>query len=342
MISRSPRYEDQQNVRLSNKKRLANRAGNHNEAWALCGDFDEVRIPEERLNCVFMENRAKRFNEFIQSNNLIEVPMGALFYADSDHCPHLSFYDEVKNFGQKPIKVFDSWLDDKEAEQLIMTTWTGTIITGPRKDSNFMVKLKKTKASLKLWSDKKYGQLDKEIDKFKSIAQSLEIKAESSTLSERELDDWKEVRKCWFNKEKIKTNMMKQKAQVRWALEGDENPKYFHSVIRNNYNRNNIRGLNIDGIWNDNPLDIKQATLNHFSKIFEEPNISRPSLEDLHYLSISHTEVADLEISFSETEILDAINECGSTKAPGPEGFNLRFFKKYWDTIKDDLIEAIS
>ncbi|XP_071728387.1 uncharacterized protein [Rutidosis leptorrhynchoides] len=238
--------------------------------------------------------------------------------------------------------VFDAWLDDKEAEQIILSTWAETVTAGPRKDCNFMAKLKKTKAALKLWSDKKFGQLDNDIDNFKNIAQSLEIKAESSSLSEQDLADWKEARKCWFDKEKIKTSMMKQKARVRWILEGDENSKYFHSVIRNNYNRNNIRGLNIDGVWNDNPLDIKQATLNHFSKNFDEPNISIPSLEDLHYPSITQIEAAELENSFPESEIFEVINDCGSIKAPGPDGFNFRFFKKYWNTIKRNLLEAIT
>ncbi|XP_071729251.1 uncharacterized protein [Rutidosis leptorrhynchoides] len=50
------------------------------EAWVLCGDFNEVRRQEERLNCVFVESRAILFNNFIQSNNLIDLPLGGRLY----------------------------------------------------------------------------------------------------------------------------------------------------------------------------------------------------------------------------------------------------------------------
>ncbi|XP_071688449.1 uncharacterized protein [Rutidosis leptorrhynchoides] len=46
------------------------------EAWVVCGDFNEVRNETERFNCVFKESRAKRFNEFINNCNLLDIPLG--------------------------------------------------------------------------------------------------------------------------------------------------------------------------------------------------------------------------------------------------------------------------
>ncbi|XP_071704508.1 uncharacterized protein [Rutidosis leptorrhynchoides] len=66
----------------------------------------------------------------------------------------------------------------------------------------------------------------------------------------------------------------------------------------------------------------------------------RPSLGDLINPSISSAEAAMLEISFLESEIFEAVNDYGSTKAPGPDGFNMRLFKKIWELIKD-LVDAI-
>ncbi|XP_071715131.1 uncharacterized protein [Rutidosis leptorrhynchoides] len=43
------------------------------------------------------------------------------------------------------------------------------------------------------------------------------------------------------------------------------------------------------------------------------------------------------EKRFDEKEVRDAILDCASNKAPGTDGFNLRFFKKYWEIIKHDL-----
>ncbi|XP_071729253.1 uncharacterized protein [Rutidosis leptorrhynchoides] len=46
------------------------------EGFVLCGDFNEVRDETERLNSDYHAHRAKAFNDFIASNNLIDLPMG--------------------------------------------------------------------------------------------------------------------------------------------------------------------------------------------------------------------------------------------------------------------------
>ncbi|XP_071740996.1 uncharacterized protein [Rutidosis leptorrhynchoides] len=64
-------------------------------------------------------------------------------------------------------------------------------------------------------------------------------------------------------------------------------------------------------------------------------------MEDLSYPSLIADNSANLELPFDEAEIKAAIFDCGSTKAPTPDGFNMRFLKKYWELIKSDLISAI-
>ncbi|XP_071717955.1 uncharacterized protein [Rutidosis leptorrhynchoides] len=127
----------------------------NDDLWVLCGDFNEVRYPEERLNCDFIVNRASMFNNFIEANKLIDIPLGgrcftrvsddgvkfskldrylvseiflnswgdisvvALERKHSDHCP-IILKSEEKNFGPKPFKFFDAWLDNKEVDQVVL------------------------------------------------------------------------------------------------------------------------------------------------------------------------------------------------------------------------------
>ncbi|XP_071697855.1 uncharacterized protein [Rutidosis leptorrhynchoides] len=335
----------------SKKKRLwdslSNMLKDNDETWILCGDFNEVREQTERFNCVFVESRARLFNKFIQSNNLIDLPLGGRLYTrvidrflvtdsilslwnnlsvvaldrkESDHCP-IVLKDGEKNYGPKSFKIFDAWLDEEEIMQIITDAWhKADVCSQVRKDRYFMLKLKSVKDVLKSCNNKKYRQLDCEIDMHKNVARNLELKAETCTLTVGELETWKNAWKCWLDKEKTKASMLKQKARVRWMLEGDENTKYFHSVIRNNYNKRNIRGLIINGAWNDNPEKVKYEAFRHFSLVFKEPSNVRPSLEELSYPSITVDEAATLESTFTEDEILEAVNECGSSKAPDPDG----------------------
>ncbi|XP_071704293.1 uncharacterized protein [Rutidosis leptorrhynchoides] len=169
------------------------------EAWILCGNFNEVRKREERFNCEFLEYRARRFNDFITNNGLLEIPMGGrnftrvsddgikfskldrflvnekfqLLWKDlsavvldrksSDHCPIL-LKDEEKNFGPKPFKIFDAWFNEESSAQVVKDAWLTSVLISNRKDCIFRNKLKNVKAALKEWSFKNFNNLDGDIE----------------------------------------------------------------------------------------------------------------------------------------------------------------------------------
>ncbi|XP_071687548.1 uncharacterized protein [Rutidosis leptorrhynchoides] len=202
----------------------------------------------------------------------------ALERGKSDHCP-IILKNDVRNFRPKPIKVFDDWLDIEGVEECIKEVWAKEVGGGSRLDCRLRNKLKKAKVTLKSKSSQKFGNLEDEIELFRSMANAFELRAKVGQLNDDERVEWLNVRKEWFQREKIKSNMLKQKARVRWVLEGDEN---------------------------------------------------------------TSEEAYGLELAIEESEIVEAINDYGSEKAPGLDGFNLRFFKKFWDVIKGDVINAIS
>lgn len=63
---------------------------------------------------------------------------------------------------------------------------------------------------------------------------------------------------------------MKQKCRIKWAVEGDENSKFFHACVKKNVKNQSIKGINKQGVWCDNPEEIKVAVFDHFSKRFKE------------------------------------------------------------------------
>ena len=48
-----------------------------------------------------------------------------------------------------------------------------------------------------------------------------------------------------------------------------------------------------------------------------------------------------MEAEIGVEEIKLAVSSCGSDKAPGPDGFTFKFFKTYWDLVKDDIVEFV-
>ncbi|XP_071728542.1 uncharacterized protein [Rutidosis leptorrhynchoides] len=190
-------------------------------AWVVCGDFNEVRNQSDRLNCVFHHSRANRFNEFIARNNLIEIPInGKRFTCISDDGTNLG---PNNNFGPKPFKIFDEWLKQDGVDQVVHGAW-GKLMGGGRKECIFRDKLKNVKNDLKSWSKSEWN-LDREINELKDKATNFESLADVGTISEIDRARWLETRRTWLEKEKIKSGMLKQKARIRWVLEGDENSK---------------------------------------------------------------------------------------------------------------------
>ncbi|XP_071691484.1 uncharacterized protein [Rutidosis leptorrhynchoides] len=193
--------------------------------WVICGDFNEVRDRSDRLNCVFHEARARRFNEFIIRNNLIEIPivgrkftrvsddgsklskLDRFFVTDNfitlwkdlsicaldrkelDHCP-LLLRDGIIDYGPKPFKIFDEWLFKEGVDRVIIDGWNKDVRCS-KKDCIFRDKLKNVKGELKIWSRKEFGNLDEEINVLKNIVATWEQKAENGPLSDSD-------RLCWL------------------------------------------------------------------------------------------------------------------------------------------------
>nr|GEZ36690.1 RNA-directed DNA polymerase, eukaryota [Tanacetum cinerariifolium] len=57
-----------------------------------------------------------------------------------------------------------------------------------------------------------------------------------------------------------------QKAKVQWAIEGDENSKFYHGIINRKCSQLSIKGIMVDGVWVDDPPLVKDEFRSHFAK----------------------------------------------------------------------------
>nr|GEY59263.1 RNA-directed DNA polymerase, eukaryota [Tanacetum cinerariifolium] len=71
------------------------------------------------------------------------------------------------------------------------------------------------------------------------------------------------------NIDRIHSMDLTQKAKIKWSIEGDENSKFFHGILNKKRNQTNIRGIMVDGVWNEQPTDVK---LKHFFKHGDIPS----------------------------------------------------------------------
>lgn len=60
-------------------------------------------------------------------------------------------------------------------------------------------------------------------------------------------------------------------------------------------------------------------------------------MDGLNFKILSERGKVGLVKPFSLEEIKDVVWNCDGDKSPGPDGFNFTFFKKFWESIKDEL-----
>ncbi|GJT91474.1 putative ribonuclease H protein [Tanacetum coccineum] len=135
--------------------------------------------------------------------------------------------------------------------------------------------------------------------------------------------------------------MLRQKARIKCDVEGNEHSKFFHSFVKRRDNKNNIRGLMVNEIWSEDPKAIKMEMARYYKALFIEGMTIKPLFCCDRIGKFSDDEAVMLEKGFLEKEVWEAICGCGGDKSPGPDGFNFKFIKKFWDVLKSDLMLAV-
>ncbi|GKA29338.1 RNA-directed DNA polymerase, eukaryota [Tanacetum coccineum] len=269
----------------------------------LMRDFNEVRNPDERMGSVFNPQGAADFNDFISSTGLYEVQLEGYSFTWSH--PSASKMSKLDRFlvtdgiltlfpnisavcldkhlsDHRPILLHDVPADYGPTPFRFYQSWTkmsGFVsmvsqawMSFDLNDSNDMIRFNK-----KLQALKKYEMM-KQLQDIKSLDSSDYL----------------------------------QKAKIQWAIEGDENSKFFHGVINRRRSNLAVKGIMVDGTWMDDPGHVKNEFRSHFANRFHSPSI----LGKINFLfpnRLSSEQAELLESPISAIEIRNALFTFGFT-----------------------------
>nr|GEW69331.1 RNA-directed DNA polymerase, eukaryota [Tanacetum cinerariifolium] len=102
-----------------------------------------------------------------------------------------------------------------------------------------------------------------------------------------------------------------------------------------------LEGVMSDGVWVDNPIKVKKEFRDHFSKRFCKPGLQNVNIQMTFSNQIFVDQKRDLEGKVTNDEIKKAVWDCGTDKAPGPDGFTFGFYRKFWYLIDNDVCDAV-
>ncbi|GJX59691.1 RNA-directed DNA polymerase, eukaryota, reverse transcriptase zinc-binding domain protein [Tanacetum coccineum] len=175
----------------------------------IMGDFNEVRNKNERFGTIFNVHGANAFNSFISMANLEEVPLGGCSFT---WC-HRS---------ASKMSKLDRFLMSESLLRFCELVIVVCVKLGD--NSNAM------STCMKLGT----RDLEMIIDKGDASSDTLHKRAEV-VKSIQEVD-------------KLCAMEASQKAKIKWAIEGDENSKYYHGILNKKRNQLIIRGVMVEGL----------------------------------------------------------------------------------------------
>ncbi|KAJ9561644.1 hypothetical protein OSB04_006804 [Centaurea solstitialis] len=258
----------------------------------------------------------------------------------SDHSPGLlSFVGGQRRF-VAPFK-FDNFLtNDPRFLEIVKTGWNLHV------EGTFMFrvleKLKALKTPLRRLRSSYHGLSEL----VRSLHNELEIAQIASDLDPHNVllhEDVQALRGAYVQACRNEEQSAKQRAKVRWLLEGDSNTKFFHQVIKEKRHVQHIHSvINLAGVYVYNQ-DVPDAFVDHLRSYLGECDLSLDPCMD-QYLFPNKLSVADANHmirSISDDEIRSAMFSIGNDKAPGSDGYSSKFFKKAWEVVGPDITLAI-
>ncbi|GJT35339.1 putative RNA-directed DNA polymerase, eukaryota, reverse transcriptase zinc-binding domain protein [Tanacetum coccineum] len=339
-------------------------------------DFNEVREATERSGTAFNERQGEIFNSFITNMNLFDIPLGGFWFTWTDKWaskmskldrflategfhdafPNITYNilkkgildhrpillkESVVDYGTTSFRFFHSWLDCEGFYDLVVDTWKSYDSGDNNGMISFKKKLQNLKQVIRTWSSSK-KLLDNQMKKEHQNCLSLcDAKVDQGTTTSDDLNLRISSMKILSNIDRKETSDHAQKVKVKWALEGDENTSFFYGSLKKKRRESAIKGILKNGIWIDDPGEVKSEFYTHFCNRFSCTGASRPTIGDVDFKQISVEQREFLECDVSNEEIKRVVWDCSSDRAPRPDGFTFKFFKTSWDVIQNDVVRFV-
>ena len=240
----------------------------------------------------------------------------------SDHNA-IALLSEKLDWRPSPFRFYDHWLLEEGFDKLVSEAWV--------KENSVCAwsKLRNLKNVIKEWKKSKLNTLDDRINMVEKDLAIIDARWTEGVVTNEDKQSKALLTSQLWKLFRMKEMQWKQKSRLNWLKCGDKNTRFFHTIAKIRKRNNNVEKLMHKDRLVTDKQEIQKLIFNHFSDHFSS------SFNDLHitmpgcsFKSLTSLSSESLENNVTEEEVWSAVLDCGSSKAPGPDGFNMGFIKK--------------
>ncbi|XP_020260823.1 uncharacterized protein LOC109837129 [Asparagus officinalis] len=260
----------------------------------------------------------------------------------SDHSPaFVSIYDDYVQ-GKKPFKFFKMLTKHPSFIPIVSKTWQTTV--EGYKMYSVSTKLKLLKGNLKELNKKHFYNITEQVQRarvaLEEVQRNLYADPFNSSLINQEKDflsSYKRLLDC-------ELSFYQQKARIAWSLQGDRGTSFFHAITKSNKHNNRVMVLhNANGDRITDGEGIVNEFVSFYRKLMGSAVVTIPPDMDIINFGpiLNAAQARELSRPVTRDEIKSAIFSMAENKAPGPDGYNVAFFKSAWAIIGEEITVAI-
>jgi len=243
----------------------------------------------------------------------------------------------------KPFKFFNFWMSHPDFDRMVSEVWDSPFHGSPM--YILCAKLRLLKCKLKQNNKELFSDLSRRTAEARRALQAtqgaMQVDPFSSTLADTE----KQQIQVFTDLRLQEESFYRQKSRVRWLKEGDRNTKFFHQMVNKRHLQNRITSVTSGDTTISDLSEIQKVFVDHFQDLLATtPNLGYPTKEEIQAIlnhSLDEDQVRYLSSPVSDVEIRDTLFSLATGKAPGPDGFNVDFFKHSWDIVGASVIMAV-
>ncbi|GFZ13032.1 hypothetical protein Acr_23g0014170 [Actinidia rufa] len=346
--------------------------------WILLGDFNNVLSTEERINGQPVSMyETREFKECCYDLGLSDMRSTGVFHTWtnnkiwckldramvnstwlrrgfkaqanfelpgilSDHSPCTITILGDNDRGASPFKFFNMWAIHENFLKLVNTSW-GEHIRGSAM-FRLCTKLKTLKDPLKSLNRHHFAHISA-----RAQAAAEELVDLQKLLYDIPTDIQLQVRVSDLRSKAIKlaeaeASYCSQLAKAKYLKNCDRGTKFFHGLIKSRRAKSSITSITLESRERSNSnSQVSEAFVRYYKGLLGTKGGCTCLNFDIvaRGRRLDQDQVQNLTQQVTEEEIKMALFAIGEDKAPGPDGYTSCFFKKAWDIVGRDFVEAV-